>query len=115
MFYSCKGGGGGVEGMRGFIKNPSKGYGGDNDDGEQFSSYPPTVVDMNTWYPSRQYSRSGNKDATKDALLFKNTKFSPKCCSFSSYSNSMGCACISTEQARFLRQRGSNNYPEGEY
>jgi len=47
-------------------------------------------------------------------LIFDNTKFSPKCCP-NTYSNSMGCACLSMPQYKFLIERGGNNVPFSQY
>jgi hypothetical protein len=47
-------------------------------------------------------------------LIFDNTKFSPKCCP-NPYSNSIGCACITMPQYRFLIERGGNNVPFTQY
>jgi hypothetical protein len=47
-------------------------------------------------------------------LIFDNTKFSPKCCP-NTYSNSIGCACISMPQYRYLIERGGNNVPYNQY
>jgi hypothetical protein len=47
-------------------------------------------------------------------LIFDNTKFSPKCCP-NTYSNSIGCACISMPQYRYLIERGGNNVPFSQY
>jgi hypothetical protein len=43
-------------------------------------------------------------------LFFKDTKFKPQCCP-SSYSNSMGCACMNQNQYQYLITRGGNNVP----
>ena len=40
-------------------------------------------------------------------LMFKDNKFKPECCP-STYTNSTGCACVSTEQTQYLNQRGGN-------
>ena len=42
--------------------------------------------------------------------MFATTSFSPKCCP-NSFSNSMGCACMTLEQQKYLTQRGGNNNP----
>ena len=47
-------------------------------------------------------------------LIFDNTKFSPKCCP-NTYSNSIGCACMSMPQYRYLIERGGNNVPFSQY
>ena len=47
-------------------------------------------------------------------LIFDNTPFSPECCS-TSYSNSMGCACMTMPQYTYLIERGGNNVPFSQY
>lgn len=42
--------------------------------------------------------------------MFAKTSFSPKCCP-NTFSNSMGCACMTLEQLNYLNQRGGNNVP----
>lgn len=49
-----------------------------------------------------------------ELLMFANTPFKPECCP-NTYSNSMGCACMTTEQYNYLITRGSNNVPYSEY
>lgn len=45
-----------------------------------------------------------------EMLLFNNTPFKPECCP-NTYSNSMGCACMTGNQYNYLQQRGGNNVP----
>jgi len=47
-------------------------------------------------------------------LMFANTPFKPECCP-NTFSNSSGCACMTTEQYNYLVERGSNNVPYSEY
>lgn len=47
-------------------------------------------------------------------LMFANTPFKPECCP-NTYSNSTGCACMTTGQYNYLITRGSNNVPYSEY
>jgi len=49
-----------------------------------------------------------------EMLLFANTPFKPECCP-NSFSNSSGCACMTTEQFNYLTLRGGNNTPYSEY
>jgi hypothetical protein len=49
-----------------------------------------------------------------ELLMFDNTPFRPECCP-SAYSNSTGCACITTGQYNYLIERGGNNVPYSEY
>jgi hypothetical protein len=47
-------------------------------------------------------------------LIFDNTPFSPECCP-TTYSNSLGCACMSMPQYTYLIERGGNNVPFSQY
>ena len=49
-----------------------------------------------------------------EMLMFANTPFKPECCP-NTYSNSMGCACMSGGQYNYLITRGGNNVPYSEY
>lgn len=49
-----------------------------------------------------------------EMLMFKNTIFSGECCP-NTYSNSMGCACMTVDQYNYLIDRGGNNVPYSEY
>ena len=45
-----------------------------------------------------------------ELFFFYNNKFSPYCCfKPQQYSSSTGCACISTEQMKYISSRGGNN------
>lgn len=46
--------------------------------------------------------------------FFANVDFKPECCP-NAYSNSMGCACMTSKDYNFLRQRSGNNVPYSEY
>lgn len=49
-----------------------------------------------------------------EMLMFANTPFKPECCP-NTYSNSTGCACMTTAQYNDLILRGGNNVPYSEY
>lgn len=49
-----------------------------------------------------------------ELLMFANTPFKPECCP-NAYSNSTGCACMTTDQYNYLITRGGNNLPYSEY
>ena len=49
-----------------------------------------------------------------EMLMFANTNFKPECCP-NTYSNSSGCACMTTGQYNYLVTRGGNNVPYSEY
>ena len=49
-----------------------------------------------------------------EMLMFANTPFKPECCP-NSFSNSTGCACMTTDQYNYLILRGGNNVPYSEY
>ena len=40
-------------------------------------------------------------------FMFEKNRFDPSCCS-SPYSDSMGCVCLSEQQAEYLNERGGN-------
>ena len=46
--------------------------------------------------------------------MFATTQFKPDCCP-NTYSNSMGCACMTVDQYNYLQDRGGNNVPYSEY
>tara|TARA_Y100000591_G_C21794155_1_gene678340 strand:+ start:920 stop:1327 length:408 start_codon:yes stop_codon:yes gene_type:complete len=58
-------------------------------------------------------SLANNKAApvqTKGLFIFSKNLFKPECCyTPQQYSSSTGCACISTEQMKFISGRGGNN------
>ncbi len=53
---------------------------------------------------------SNNPLSTGELNMFANTPFKPECCP-TTYSNSMGCACINMDQYNYLITRGGNNVP----
>jgi hypothetical protein len=46
--------------------------------------------------------------------MFATTKFKPECCP-NTYSTGSGCACMTVDQYKYLKNRGSNNVPFSEY
>ena len=49
-----------------------------------------------------------------EMLMFADTPFKPECCP-NTFSNSMGCACMTGDQYNYLILRGGNNVPYSEY
>ena len=49
-----------------------------------------------------------------EMLMFANTPFKAECCP-NTFSNSMGCACMTVKQYNYLNNRGGNNVPYSEY
>ena len=49
-----------------------------------------------------------------EMFFFETTQFKPECCP-NTYSNSSGCACMTTEQYNYLVTRSGNNLPYSEY
>lgn len=47
-------------------------------------------------------------------FMFSDTEFAPSCCP-ATYSNSIGCACLSPDQAQYLNKRGGNRTQEITY
>ena len=46
--------------------------------------------------------------------MFATTPFKPECCP-NTYSTGSGCACMTVDQYKYLRNRGSNNVPFSEF
>ena len=63
---------------------------------------------------TENFKNKKNKNNGYSPLLFKNTAFKPECCP-NTYSNSTGCACMSTSQYNYLETRGGNNVPFSQY
>tara|TARA_B100000795_G_scaffold21077_1_gene14043 strand:- start:3014 stop:3418 length:405 start_codon:yes stop_codon:yes gene_type:complete len=53
-------------------------------------------------------SEMNMNDNKHDMSFFSKNNFKPECCSYSSYSGSGGCACITSEQSKFVDNRGGN-------
>ncbi len=96
-----------------------------------FSSTDYKPTDTTTWFtPNLTYAKGQAPGAAAqeildrntgkiplpegELLMFANTEFKPDCCP-STYSNSMGCACMSVDQYSYLTNRGGNNVPYSEY
>jgi len=95
------------------------------------SGSPGTIRNPDTWAaPTLTYSSASHADAgvkkimdrtaqpvplPEDQLdMFATTPFKPECCP-NTYSNSSGCACMTTNQYDYLVDRGGNNVPYSEY
>ena len=102
-------------------------------DGPQYakSGSSGTIRNPDTWAaPTLTYSSASHADAGVKKIMdraaqpvplpkgeldmFATTPFKPECCP-NSYSNSMGCACMTTTQYDYLVDRGGNNVPYSEY
>jgi hypothetical protein len=46
--------------------------------------------------------------------FLSNVDFKPECCP-NAYSNSVGCACLTSQDYNYLKNRGGNNVPYSEY
>ena len=101
--------------------------------GPQFAenAAPDYYMDPSKWaQPSLVYTAGTTPDAGVQAIwdrgknqkplaegemdFFANTDFKPECCP-NTYSNSMGCACMSVGSYNQLVTRGGNNVPYSEY
>jgi hypothetical protein len=95
------------------------------------SGSPGTIRNVNTWAaPTLTYSSAEKTDAGVKKIMdrvaqpvpppegqldmFATTPFKPECCP-NTYSNSMGCACMTVDQYDYLVDRGGNNVPYSEY
>jgi hypothetical protein len=102
-------------------------------DGEssKFSLQINKPVDTSSWFTQNlSYKKGGEKSQgimdilnrpkqpvplpEGEMLMFANTPFKPECCP-NAYSNSTGCACMTTDQYNYLIDRGGNNVPYSEY
>lgn len=72
------------------------------------------IVKKSPYLLTENFKNKNNKDNGYSSLLFKDTAFKPECCP-NTYSNSMGCACMSTTQYNYLNNRGGNNVPYSQY
>ena len=92
--------------------------------GETYASYPNMNLNTSNWGSptlvpgSNEYKKMNSYKNTPlplndgNMLMFSKTDFKPECCNYgSSYSNSMGCACLNVDSAKYLWQRGGNNIP----
>ena len=63
------------------------------------------------------WDRTKNQPPRKPGQLsfFDNVLFKPECCTGSDSSSSMGCACYTVEDYKYLVDRGGNNVPFSEY
>ena len=99
----------------------------------QFAKANDVPVDTSAWFtPNLSYTNTTDlkKDKPIQDILnrpqqpiplpegeldfFATTEFKPECCP-NAYSNSTGCACMTTKQYSYLIERGSNNVPYSEY
>lgn len=88
------------------------------------------ILNPNTWSsPTLKYT-TGNPSKDVQNILnrpkqpiplpegeldfFATTDFKPSCCP-NAFSNSKGCACITTEQYKYLIERGGNNVPFSQF
>lgn len=76
----------------------------------------PTIfyVKKSPYLLTETFKNKNNTNNGYSSLMFKNTSFKPECCP-NTYSNSMGCACMSTKQYNYLETRGGNNVPYSQY
>jgi hypothetical protein len=74
------------------------------------------ISNGNSWSQSTAPTPLKAYEAANDNELFafQNSTFKPECCP-NTYSNSMGCACMSGGQYNYLIMRGGNNVPYSEY
>jgi hypothetical protein len=110
------------------IEKKIEGFVGANTNNGESSSYSLSNKPINTSKWFEQDLTNGGKGAQNilnrkqqpiplpegEMLMFANTEFKPDCCP-NAYSNSMGCACMTTDQYNYLINRGGNNVPYSEY
>ena len=122
----------GVNGSLGY--SPIEGfYGASTNEGESasYSLGKPPVVNTKSWgmpnlvvRPGKPLSKGVQKIMNRtpqpiplppgQLSMFATTEFKPECCP-NTYSNSSGCACMTSQQYNYLITRGGNNEPYSEY
>jgi len=119
------------EGFASYNKLPGQRYPLNDGQSEKYDLKNYKPVDTAAWFTADLSSSSGKDDGKGiqqiqnrkeqpiplpegEMLLLANNDFSPECCP-SSFSNSKGCACLTTGQYNYLINRGGNNIPYSEY
>ena len=118
-----------------FISNSREGFAGNNSAYRaQFADFKKNdgvIRNTNSWFqPTLLFSPGEKPDKGVQSIwnrkqqpiplpkgeldMFATTPFKPECCP-NTYSNSMGCACMTVGQYDALRTRFGNNVPYSEY
>ena len=74
---------------------------GDGVPGEKFG-------EKQVYNPASSYEKVQTPLPEGQLFFYANNHFKPECCKFSTVSGSGGCACETTEQVNYLRNRGGN-------
>jgi hypothetical protein len=80
----------------------------------QMGGSTPTTVTNKKTSNGKKEGFSNFKKKPDIPLIFNDSAFRPDCCP-NTYSNSMGCLCMTQSQYRYLINRGGNNIPYSEY
>jgi hypothetical protein len=71
-------------------------------------SWENTQINKPDWYGHLETNVGGKVPLPENKMfMFYDNKFDPSCCP-STYTNSSGCVCLSSEQAKYLNTRGGN-------
>ena len=116
-----------------FMNNIKEGFSGNNIAfTPEFANFQyPQKINTNKWpMPTLTFSKGGKPNKAVQNIwnrkkqpiplpkgeldMFATTPFKPECCP-NTYSNSMGCACMTVDQYSYLRHRGGNNVPYSDY
>ena len=115
-----------------FINSIKEGFSSMNTPITQFGNFQhPQKVNVNKWpMPTLTFTPGKKPNAAVEKIwkrpkqpiplpkgqldMFATTEFKGECCP-NTYSNSMGCACMTVDQYSYLRHRGGNNVPYSEY
>jgi hypothetical protein len=107
------------------FKNISTGFSFANSNDNTYYKDPSTWSSPNLVYSSGAVSGSDSNSILNrpkqpiplpegEMDMFATTQFKPECCP-NTYSTGSGCACMTVDQYKYLRNRGSNNVPFSEY
>lgn len=107
------------------FKNASAGFSFADSNADTYYKDPSTWSSPNIVYSSGSVANSDagsllNRPSQPIPLpkgeldMFASTEFKPECCP-NTYSTGSGCACMTVDQYKYLKNRGSNNVPFSEY
>lgn len=81
----------------------------------QFEDAKSNGANTSQWATQSYAGEKGRMVDNDELFFFANTNSSPDCCSYSQYSDSGGCKCLSPEQIQFIQNRGLNGDIASEY
>lgn len=101
------------------VKPKKEGFTGLSQNIDMYSTYSINAgsTDSSSWNQNQKVKKREDQPVPLppgEMSLFLNTKFKPECCP-NMYTNSSGCACMTTKQYNWLALRGGNNVPYSKF